>query len=93
VICGGPTGQIDSACFGSRYSDFEFCFPGARRSRDENFLGDLPSMQGRILLSLAGASPQEDQASLPLLQSPVFGRGESQDRRVTIKVVENDFRF
>jgi len=45
-------------------------------SRDENFLGDLSSMQRRILLSLAGAPAQEDQTSMSLLQSPVFGRGE-----------------
>jgi hypothetical protein len=62
-------------------------------SRDENILGDLPTMQRRILLPLAGASAQEDQAPLPLLQSSVFRRGERKNRRVTIKVVENDFRF
>ena len=47
----------------------------AKRS-DKNFLGDLSTMQRRVLLSLAGTSAQEDQTSLPLLQSSVPGRGK-----------------
>jgi hypothetical protein len=60
-----------------RASDFEFCSAGTRRRHDQNILGDLPAMKRRVLLSLAGAAAQENQAPLPLLQSTVFGRRES----------------
>ena len=64
----------------TRYSDFGFRFAGEKKRRDEDFLGDLPSMQRRVLLSLSRAPAQEDQAPLSLLQPPVFRRGEPQDR-------------
>jgi hypothetical protein len=73
-------------CFEFRYSDFEFCFLNARRSRDENILGDLPAVQRRVLLPLPGTSAQENQAPLPLLQPPIFGRGEPKNRRVRLPV-------
>jgi hypothetical protein len=57
------------------------------RKRDENILGDLPTMQWRILLPLSGTPPQEDQASLPLLQPSVFGRRKPQSRGVRSNIV------
>ena len=62
----GPRGRF-------RALDFGFFFSGTRRSHDENFLGELPAVPGRVLLPLARATAQKDQAPLPLLQPPVFG--------------------
>jgi hypothetical protein len=82
---------LTPVCFGFRASNFGFCFDGEEKRRDKNFLGDLPAVQRRVLLPLAGASAQEDQAPLPLLQSPVFRRRERQNRRVIQMIL--DFRF
>jgi hypothetical protein len=80
-------------CFGFRASNFGFSFVGEENSRDKNLLGDLPAMQRRILLSLPRTSPQKDPAPLSLLQPSVFGRGERENCRMTIKVAQHAFRF